>query len=94
MKRVVLSQLEQLKRKYSLDQLRQAKYCRDEIRGLVLQDRNLGYSDDEIENRMGDYLDEVYESYQQYSEHELGLPEKDFDYIYTVLEDIDEPIKL
>lgn len=93
MKRMLLSNVEKLKRKYNIDLLRQVRYCRDEIRGVVQQDRDSGYSDDEIESKMGDYLDEIYESYFKTAEEEYGLSEEEFDYIYQVFEDIEGKIE-
>ena len=94
MKKAILSPLEVLKRKYSRSLLSEIAYCRDEIRGLVGQDRASGYSDDEIEAKMGDYLDEVYSDYFHVAANEYGVTEEEFDYIYQILEDIDGPVVL
>ena len=83
------SKITQLRKQFTDEQLQEVKNCRDEIRGLVWQDRELGYSDDEIEETMGDYLDEVYESYQQSAYVNYDLSENDFERIYRVLESID-----
>lgn len=88
MKRLMKYPLDQLKQKYTTDQIRQVLYCRDDIRGLVAQDRAMGYDDEDIERRMGDYLDEVYDSYQKRAESRYGLTEEEFEQIYVVLEGI------
>ena len=94
MKRVLRTPLDQLKQKYTLDQLKQVLWCRDDIRGLVAQDRAMGYDDADIEARMGDYLDEVYDSYQQRAESKYGLSEEEFEQIYTILEGIEGRVSL
>ena len=79
---------------YTIEQLKQVLYCRDDIRGLVAQDRAMGRSDADIEMRMSDCLDEVYDSYQQRAESKYELPREKFDQIYTILEGIAEKVSL
>lgn len=92
--RMTSPELESLKKEYSTEELKSVLYCRDEIRGLVWQDRAMGYSDEEIEESMGKYLDEVYNSYQESAYVDYGISEKEFDRIYTIMEDIDGLVRL
>lgn len=94
MKRLKSTGLDLLKRKYSIDALLQVKFCRDEIRGIKQPEIDGGYDEIEVENRIGDYLDEIYEEYQEVAEREYGLSEEEFDYIYQVMEDIPGLIEL
>lgn len=92
MKRLLTDSFAELKKLYSADQIREVGYCRDEIRGLANQYRRRGYDDSEIEEVIGDYLDEIYEVYQKSAGEDFGLTEAQFDEIYSILEDIDGPI--
>ena len=94
MKKLLLNSIDRLRRKYSYDCLKQVSYCRDEIRGLANQYRRRGYDDEEIEKKIGNYLDEVYNDYLEVAEEQYGLSEDEFDFIYNVMEDIDGPIEL
>jgi len=92
MKRQIYSKIDKLKKRFSADQIRQVKYCLGEIRGL--KNQYFGYDDDEIEAKIGDYLDETYEIYQKCALRDTGLAEEDFDYIYRVLDSLEGPIQL
>lgn len=94
MKRLIISNLNQLKQKYSSDLLRLVRYCRDEIRGIANQYRNVGYDDDEIEEKIGNYLDEIYKDYLLTAQNEYFVTEEEFDNIYSILEDIEGPVSL
>ena len=66
--------------------------CFGEINGLKMPYYYL--DDDEIEDRIGDYLDETYDVYRgAYTEDLQIVAPEDFDYIYSVLIDQDEPIE-
>ena len=90
MKRLVISELDKLKRKYSLDLLQYVKYCRDEIRGLKMERIDQGYDESEVEDQIGTYLDEVYGEYFNHAQEEFNVSEEEFDHIYQVLEESDD----
>ena len=65
-------------------QLQAAWDCLSEINGLKMPYYHL--DNDEIEERIGDYLDETYEVYKGfYTEDHNVLTPEEFDYIYEVL---------
>ena len=80
----VRPQLERFKRIYSEWQLRPVRQCRDEIRAIKAQ--WFGYDDDYIESKIGDYLDQVYEAYQQDTVEKGLLTADEFDSIYEVID--------
>lgn len=94
MKKLRLSGLDALKKKYSTDVLLQVKFCRDEIRGIKFAEIDCGYDEVEVEDRIGDYLDEIYEEYLKIAEEEYGLTEEEFDSIYEIMEDIPGLVEL
>lgn len=94
MKRLRISKIDLLKRKYSSDVLLQVKCCRDEIRSIKFNEIEVGYDESEVEERIGDYLDDIYESYLKIAEEEYGLTEQEFDNIYETMEEVPGLIEL
>ena len=89
MKITKVSDIETLRRKYSDDLIQLIVYCRDEIRGLKFSQIDSGYDEAEVEETIGDELDEIYEAYFKDAQETYGISEPEFDYIYQYFEELD-----
>lgn len=87
-----ITMLRQLQHNYDDRILQEIIYCRDEIRGLKSQ--WFGYDDEEIESNIGNYLDEVYDSYKAPLVERGLISDSEFDRIYSIVECIPGKIRL